>query len=85
MTTDRKYTPVSAPEQYREATLQDILNPKIDGFYDETGAYWRKNGKVKTWKTRPTHAKVPVKFGLRDYCYIDHENVHLVYVRLSYI
>jgi len=84
MTTDRKNTPISAPEQYRQAMLQDILDPKIAGFYDDTGAYWRKNGKVKTWKTRPTHAKVPVKFGLYDYAYVDHENLHLVYVRISY-
>lgn len=31
---------------------------------------WRRNGKTKTWKTRPKEFSVPVKHGLRDYGYI---------------
>lgn len=26
----------------------------------------RRNGKTKTWKTRPGHFQIPVKRGLRD-------------------
>jgi hypothetical protein len=37
----------------------------------------RRNGKTqtwKTWKTRPGHFKIPVKYGLYEYSYITHEN-----------
>lgn len=35
---------------------------------------WRRNGQTKVWKTRPDEFRVPVKYGLRDYTYIDHDN-----------
>ena len=35
---------------------------------------WRVNGACKTWKTRPTHFSLPVKYGLRGFHYIDHHN-----------
>jgi hypothetical protein len=35
---------------------------------------WRRNGATKTWKTRPGHFSVPVKYGLKDYATITHEN-----------
>lgn len=84
MSTDRKNSPELAPSLYRKATIEDILSDKVHGFYEPNGSYWRKNGKVKTWKTRPGHARVPVKFGLRAYGYIDHDNIDLVYVRLPH-
>ena len=31
---------------------------------------WRRNGKTKLWKTRPTEYQVPIKHGLRAYAYI---------------
>jgi hypothetical protein len=31
---------------------------------------WRRNGKTKTWKTRPELFRIPVKYGLYDYSYI---------------
>lgn len=34
----------------------------------------RRNGKTKTWKTRPTEFKIPVKYGMYDYFYIDQNN-----------
>lgn len=34
----------------------------------------RRNGKGQTWKTRPTHFSVPVKFGLYEHSYITHDN-----------
>ena len=37
---------------------------------------WRVNGKVKTWKTRSTHFRVPLKYGLYDYGYLDQDNAH---------
>ena len=34
----------------------------------------RRNGKTKTWKTRPLEFKIPVKYGMYDYFYIDQNN-----------
>lgn len=36
----------------------------------------RRNGKTKTWKTRPGHFRIPVKYGLYEHFYITHENAH---------
>ncbi len=32
---------------------------------------WRRNGATKTWKRRPTAFRIPVKFGLYAYGYIE--------------
>ena len=32
---------------------------------------WRRNGATKTWKTRPGEFRIPVKYGMRGYDYID--------------
>lgn len=37
---------------------------------------WRISGKVTTWKTRPTHFRVLVKYGLYNHGYLTHENTH---------
>jgi len=34
----------------------------------------RRNGKTKTWKTRPDEFKIPVKRGLYIYGYITHKD-----------
>lgn len=34
----------------------------------------RVNGATKTWKTRPTEFKIPVKYGLYSYGYITDSN-----------
>lgn len=41
---------------------------------DKTPLRVRRNGKTKTWKTRPDEFKIPVKYGLRECAYIDHNN-----------
>lgn len=38
---------------------------------DGTPVRARRNGKTKTWKTRPGHFKIPVKHGLKGYFYIE--------------
>jgi len=35
---------------------------------------WRRNGRTKTWKTRPDQFSIPVKYGLHSYGRIDHTN-----------
>lgn len=37
---------------------------------------YRASGKCKTWKTRPDHFRLPVKYGIYQSCYITHENAH---------
>lgn len=34
----------------------------------------RVSGKVQTWKTRPDHFKIPVKYGLYESGYVDNMN-----------
>jgi hypothetical protein len=41
---------------------------------DNTPTRARRNGKTKTWKTRPNEFKIPVIHGLKDYFYIDQNN-----------
>ena len=41
---------------------------------DGTPVRCRVNGKCKTWKTRPTEFRLPVKYGLRQCFYIDETN-----------
>lgn len=41
---------------------------------DELGKRWRRNGRTKTWKTRPGEFRIPVKHGLRSYGYITEYN-----------
>ena len=104
--TDRKRSPTTHPDLYRAATVEDILNTNVHGFYESNGSYWRKNGGVTTWKTCPNvcrhnggynpkthvctyhpngHARVPVKYGLWGYSYVDHEiiNQQFLWVRLG--
>lgn len=40
------------------------------------GVLWqaRRNGRTKTWKTRPHAFRIPIKAGFRATGYIDHEN-----------
>lgn len=41
---------------------------------------WRRNGKTQVWKTRAGEFSVPVKFGLKSYSYITHNNAHEFHV-----
>lgn len=37
----------------------------------------RRNGATKTWKTRPTEFRIPIKHGLYSYGYISHHSADL--------
>lgn len=43
---------------------------------DKTPVRARRNGKTKTWKTRPGDFQIPVKYGLRECFYITPTNAH---------
>lgn len=43
---------------------------------DKTPLRARRNGKTKTWKTRPDDFRIPCKYGLYQYLYITNDNAH---------
>ena len=67
-------------EREGKVTLQTAL--KAHYFWHRTLKYSdgrralqaRKNGNVKTWKTRPGEFQIPMKFGFREYFYITNKN-----------
>jgi hypothetical protein len=71
-------------------TMQQALTAQV--FHEAHGPYsrpcdskqgplrWRRNGKTKTWKTRPTEFRIPVKFGLRSYDYISEREAEWFHV-----
>ena len=54
---------------------RSILKHKVLKNKDGSALRCRINGKIKTWKTRPGEFQVPVKHGLRDCFYINHNTV----------
>lgn len=54
---------------------RSILKHKVLKNSDGTALRCRINGKIKTWKTRPGEFQAPVKHGLRDCFYINHNTV----------
>ena len=46
------------------------------GGVKESIEQWRRNGVTKTWKTRPTEFRIPVKFGMYGYGYIEDSTAH---------
>lgn len=59
--------------EYHYGQCTRIVGPR--GGVRETREVWRRNGATKTWRTRPGHFSIPVKYGYRGpYSYITHEN-----------
>lgn len=50
------------------------------GVYVKTDV-WRRNGRTRTWKTRPGAFEVPVKRGLYDYGVIRHTDAQYWHTR----
>lgn len=42
--------------------------------------HWRANGAIKTWKTRAGEWRLPIKYGMRGYSYIDQYNADQFHV-----
>ena len=57
-----------------QAMTHDNFEDTSSNNADGTPQRWRRNGATKTWKTRPTHFRIPVKHGLYNYGYIDQDN-----------
>lgn len=41
---------------------------------DKSRVKVRRNGRTKYWKTRPNDFRIPVKYGMYTYLYIDQNN-----------
>ena len=57
-----------------QALTADNFESTVYTNADNTPSRWRRNGKTKTWKTRPNDFRIPVKHGLYAYGYIDQDN-----------
>lgn len=62
--TDRADCPNKKPEHFRKATVADITDPDVRGFFEEGGAYWRKSGAPKTWKRCPNECRPYLEDGV---------------------
>ncbi|MCK4777290.1 MAG: hypothetical protein KAS39_02860 [Actinomycetia bacterium] len=62
-------------EQAKALKHGDILHHITHNNADGTPERWRVNGAVQTWKTRPNDVCVPLKRGLREYDYLDKDNL----------
>ena len=78
---------IEARQQIVPLTASDVLTAnRNDTLYkhfhendshrpDGTCYEHRPNGRLQTWKTRPTEFRLPIKYGLRSYSHIDEYNV----------
>jgi hypothetical protein len=78
------------PQHYVDAVYQDTISGEINSisamtandFFHRTATTkngkaplrCRRNGRTKTWKRQPGVFRIPVKYGLYDYFYIDNNN-----------
>ena len=63
---------------YTRAQIEDALDRRKVRVNMVNGRQWdlRRNGATKTWKTRPSDFRIPVKAGLKSYGYIDQDNLN---------
>ena len=47
------------------------FNATADKRHQFSVKVWRKNGEVKEWKRQPTKFRMPVKYGMYSYDYVD--------------
>ena len=59
--------------EFHYGECKKVVGPR--GGVKVTREVWRRNGMTKTWVTRPGEFRVPIKYGLRGYSYIDQFNV----------
>lgn len=63
------YEQAMTADRFHEDGCSETVGPR--GGVTRKVYEWRRNGATKTWKTRPGEFRVPVKYGMRDYSYID--------------
>lgn len=59
-----------------EAMSGKEFHSSVWKYADGSCQRWRANGACKTWVTREREFRLPVKYGLRAYGYITHQNAN---------
>lgn len=61
---------------------QAINSPTFHVFntYKKKCDTWRRNGLTQTWVTRPTHFRIPIKYGLYSYGQLTHREAEQFFV-----
>lgn len=54
---------------FEQAVSEQVFHYPVPGVLGKCEV-WRRNGRTQTWVTKPGWYKVPVKFGLYNYGYI---------------
>ena len=62
-------------DQAKQLIYGDVIYHAILKNADGTPQRWRVNGKLKLWKTRPHEIRIPLKRGLYQFYYLDHNNL----------
>ena len=57
-----------------QARIGDILHHMSETGSDGQPVRIRVNGKCQTWKTRPTHFRLPCRYGLKHGVQVTHDN-----------
>jgi len=72
-------------EQALKLEYGQVLYHKVQRNADGSPRRWRVNGKVKTWKRSPERFKVPLKYGLYGYDYLDETVADLLFLDESLV
>lgn len=67
-------------EEAKNVAIGDILYHIYNRNVDNTPQRWKVNGMVKRWKRDKDRIKIPIKFGLFTFDYIENDSLHLVEV-----
>ncbi len=59
--------------KYQAMTIREFHHVSLKNA-DESPVRCRSNGQCKTWKRNAARFRLPVKYGLREYFYIDNAN-----------
>ncbi len=79
---DFKQLALDTATDLKSGEVNPVTAQTADRFYHRTLTYKdkrtpievRRNGKTKTWKTRPGEFQIPVKYGMYEYFYITQRN-----------
>lgn len=65
-------TQATTARDFHYGTCTETVGPR--GGITRKVEAWRANGAIKTWKTRKGGWRLPIKYGMRRYGYMDQNN-----------
>lgn len=72
------YDQAITADRFHVEGCREIVGPR--GGVTRKVVEWRRNGKTKTWKTRPGEFSIPVKYGMYSYDTISHYEANRFHV-----